>query len=313
MLAALPVRLVPGDVPLDPQQWPTLPSLSDLFTPSVDRPLSPVLVSLGTAWIGMLLAAAAVAGLLAGVMRLSERRASFVSAVTHELRTPLTTFQMYAEMLAEGMVPDQQQQRQYLDTLRKESLRLTHMVENVLAYARLERGRVNGRIETLSLDELLAPVRQRLAARAAQAGMELVVEAENGSGETLVRANPSAVEQVLFNLVDNAGKYAAVAVDRRLHLSLQPNGRTAELRLRDHGPGVSAAAQSGSSTRSRSRPTKRRTGAGRGLGPGPEPPARPRHGRRSAVRRPRAQRRLLRALAAAGVTSTPSTDRDTRG
>jgi signal transduction histidine kinase len=47
----------------------------------------------------------------------------------------------------------------------------------------------------------------------------------------------------LFNLVDNAGKYAAAAADRRLHLSLQPNGKTAELRLRDHGPGVSAAAR----------------------------------------------------------------------
>ena len=117
------------------------------------------------------------------------------------------------------------------------------MVENVLSYARLERGRVNGRIETLSLDELLAPVVERLAARAEQAGMELVVEADNGAGETLVRANPSAVEQVLFNLVDNAGKYAAAAGDKRLHLSLQPNGRTAELRLRDHGPGVSAAAR----------------------------------------------------------------------
>jgi signal transduction histidine kinase len=243
MLAALPVRLVPGAVPLDQQLWPALPALSETLTLGVERSLSPILVSLGTAWIGVLLAAAAVAGLLAGVLRLSERRASFVSAVTHELRTPLTTFQMYAEMLAEGMVPDQQQQRQYLNTLRSESLRLTHLVENVLSYARLERGRVNGRIEQLSLDELVAPLRQRLAARAEQAGMELVVETENGAGETLVRTNPSAVEQVLFNLVDNAGKYAVTATDKRIHLCLQPNGKTAELRLRDHGPGVSAAAR----------------------------------------------------------------------
>jgi signal transduction histidine kinase len=243
MLAALPVRLEPGAVPSDQQQWPALPAFSDALALGVERSLSPILVSLGTAWIGVLLAAAAVAGLLAGVMRLSERRASFVSAVTHELRTPLTTFQMYAEMLAEGMVPDRQQQRQYLNTLRTESLRLTHLVENVLSYARLERGRVNGRIERLSLDELIGPIRGRLAARAEQAGMELVVETQNRAGETLVRANPSAVEQVLFNLVDNAGKYAAAAADKRLHLSLQPNGKTAELRLRDHGPGVSAAAR----------------------------------------------------------------------
>ena len=64
----------------------------------------------------MLLAALAVGALLLGVVRLSERRASFVSAVTHELRTPLTTFRMYAEMLAEGMVPDEKQKKEYLSS-----------------------------------------------------------------------------------------------------------------------------------------------------------------------------------------------------
>ena len=79
--------------------------------------------------------------LLAGVVALSERRAAFVSSVTHELRTPLTTFRMYADMLARGMVPDAERRQQYLETLRTEAERLTHLVENVLSYARLERGR----------------------------------------------------------------------------------------------------------------------------------------------------------------------------
>ncbi len=73
-----------------------------------------MMLSLAAAWACVTVAAAAVAVLLWGVMRLSERRAAFVSAVTHELRTPLTTFQMYAEMLAEGMVPDVEQQHRYL-------------------------------------------------------------------------------------------------------------------------------------------------------------------------------------------------------
>ena len=97
--------------------------------------MSPIFLSLGIAWACVLLAATAVAGLLAGVMRLSARRASFVSAVTHELRTPLTTFQMYAEMLADGMVPEESKQKEYLATLRAEAGRLIHLVENVLAYA----------------------------------------------------------------------------------------------------------------------------------------------------------------------------------
>jgi len=228
LLAALPVRLAPGE---------------PAGTGPDDGRLSPMLLTLAVAWGGMLVAAAAVAGLLAGVMRLSERRAAFVGAVTHELRTPLTTFQMYAEMLAEGMVTDPDQQRQYLGTLSTEARRLTHLVENVLAYARLERGRVDGRVESVAVADLLGRTYERLAARAEQAGMELVVEQDGVVGETLVRVNPSAAEQVLFNLVDNAAKYAGGADDRRIHLEAASCGRQVELRIRDHGPGLTRPAR----------------------------------------------------------------------
>ena len=222
LVAALPVRLTAG-----PQ------------ADGEDAGRWPILLSLGTAWACVLLAAAAVAGLLAGVMRLSQRRATFVSAVTHELRTPLTTFQIYAEMLAEGMVPDAPQQKQYLNTLRTEAGRLIHLVENVLAYARLERGRTDGRLEVHPLGQLVESVEQRLADHAGRAGMELVVEGDDAARGTAVRVNASAVEQILFNLVDNACKYAAAASDKRIHLIMRQSGRGVQLSVRDHGPGVS--------------------------------------------------------------------------
>jgi signal transduction histidine kinase len=222
MLAALPVALIPGA--------PTFES---------DASISPILLSLAIAWACVLMSAAAVAVLVWGVVRLSQRRAAFVSAVTHELRTPLTTFHMYTEMLAEGMVPDQAQRQAYLGTLRAEASRLTHMVENVLAYARLERGRGDGRVEDVSLGDLLGAVQGRLAERAVQAGMELVVEDQSPDSEIVVRANRSAVEQILLNLVDNACKYAASASDRRIHLTVQRADGAVEVQVRDHGPGIS--------------------------------------------------------------------------
>ena len=224
MLAALPLRLVPGPAAVD-----------------VAGSLSPIRLSLSVAWTCVLLAAAAVAVLLLGVMRLSGRRAAFVSAVTHELRTPLTTFRMYAEMLGEGMVPEDQQPH-YLATLQAESSRLAHLVENVLSYARLERGRADGRLEDVPLDRLLGQVESRLADRARQAGMELVLGGADPAIDATVRANPSAVEQILFNLVDNACKYAASAEDRRIHLDVQRTDGQVRLRVRDHGPGIAPAA-----------------------------------------------------------------------
>ncbi len=223
MLASLPVRLDLGTSPATPV-----------------ASISPVRLSLIVAWIAMALAALAVAVLLRGVLSLSERRATFVSAVTHELRTPLTTFRMYSEMLADDMVPDEASRRNYLQTLRVEADRLTHLVENVLSYARLERGRPGGRIRPVAISEILELATDRLSDRARQAGFELVVEADDAARKCRVLADPAAIEQILFNLVDNACKYAATATDRTLHLEPQARDGQIWLRLRDHGPGISA-------------------------------------------------------------------------
>lgn len=211
------------------------------LTPSPALQSSSVRMSLIIAWGAMLLAALAVAALLGGVLALSERRASFVSAVTHELRTPLTTFRMYSEMLADGLVSGPDQQAHYLRTLRVEADRLSHLVENVLAYARLERGGLGNRMTTTSATDLIALATTRSAERAAQGGVEFVVDARQVDTSTTVWADPSAVEQVVFNLVDNACKYAAQGDRRRIEISALTRGGRFLLRVRDHGPGITHA------------------------------------------------------------------------
>ncbi len=220
-LAALPVEFVPGQPP-----------------DSVALGWTPMRISLAVAWGCMLLAATAVAGLLLGVLRLSERRAAFVSAVTHELRTPLTTFRMYADMLARGMVPQPERQQQYLNTLRVESDRLTHLVANVLAYARLERGRPVRQLQTVTLGDLVSQTQARLTDRAAQGGLELRVSLDPSAASAAVRCDPSVVEQILFNLVDNSCKYAANGLPPVVELSAGRAAQGVILRVRDHGPGI---------------------------------------------------------------------------
>jgi signal transduction histidine kinase len=202
--------------------------------------MSPIRLSLLIAWACILLAAGAVAVLLMGAVTLSERRGAFVSAVTHELRTPLTTFRMYTEMLSEQMVPDEAKRMSYVNTLRVEADRLSHLVENVLSYARLERGRVGGRVEVTTFKDLLEKVGKRLADRAEQGGMKLMIDSGESSADALrIHTDPSAVEQILFNLVDNACKYAVSSATKEIHITPRQNGSKAELRIRDHGPGFS--------------------------------------------------------------------------
>ena len=221
MMAALPVKLITGELPL-----------------VAAGALSPVRLSLLVTWGSLVLAALAVALLLSGVMTLSERRAAFVSAVTHELRTPLTTFRMYAEMLAEGMVPDEESRRRYLQTLRTEADRLTHLVENVLAYARIERGGPGARIGPVPVAELLDRASERLAGRAAEVGFDVRIDAPPEVLAASAVADPAAVEQILFNLVDNACKYARSAEVRTLELDVTRSNGHVRLQLTDHGPGV---------------------------------------------------------------------------
>lgn len=222
MLATLPVQIVVPEVEV------------------VTAPWSAIRVSLAAAWACMLIAAVAAGILLHGVLSLSERRASFVSAVTHELRTPLTTFRMYSEMLAQNMVPDEAKRRRYLETLRVEADRLSHLVENVLSYARLERGRQGKRRVKLTVADLLAPMEERFQDRTRQAEMKLEVELPDGLAERAISTDAAAVEQILFNLVDNACKYASASQDRRVHVEVAATKTQIEFRVRDHGAGISS-------------------------------------------------------------------------
>ncbi len=218
-LASIPARLV---VPAS-------------LMPDVELPWNtPLRVSLMIAWGAAGIAAIAVALLLRGALSLSERRGAFVSAVTHELRTPLTTFKMYADMLATGMVTDPPARQQYLDTLVSESDRLGHLIENVLAYARLERRIAPSRAETLSLAALLDRITPALRRRTDQAGMQLDIMLPDLPDNLLLRADALAVHQILLNLVDNACKYGKPPIE----LSATRTDGHLQIRVTDRGPGL---------------------------------------------------------------------------
>src|SRR5206468_6494797 len=73
-------------------------------------------------------------------LTLARQKTDFVSNVSHELKTPLTSIRMFSEMLAEGRVSEPDKQRQFLHIITAEASRLTRLINNVLDFARLERG-----------------------------------------------------------------------------------------------------------------------------------------------------------------------------
>lgn len=216
---------------------------------------SPATVGLLVTWIAILATIIAVGVVLRAAIVLSERRGRFVSAVTHELRTPLTTFRLYSQMLADGMVTDEEVRTDYLQILKRESERLTGIVENVLEYARLTRNRSSkdkaAGVQTLSPGALVARFRPALARRAQQSNLDLVVslDLEAHQDRTLM-VDPHAVERIMMNLVENACKYAAPVesdeqseasiedADTRIHFDITIKDNMLEMLIADHGPGI---------------------------------------------------------------------------
>ena len=219
-LANLPVTLVTP--PPDPAPLPWLTSSR---------------TALGLAWLAAIVAVFAVGTTLHRSIDLGERRRRFVSAVTHELRTPLTTFQMYSEMLSDGVVPDDATRKQYLQTLNDEARRLSAMVGNVLDYARLEEKRPVRHLETTCLDALVSRLMSPLERRLESSTLTLAVETDSPGVEPLV-VDVEAIGRILGNLVDNAAKYANGAGPSTLHLSASTADGRLVMIVRDHGPGI---------------------------------------------------------------------------
>lgn len=195
------------------------------------------LKTLAITWVALLLTIFLAGLFILSLIRLSKRRSEFVSSVTHELRTPLTSFQLYAEMLRDNLIPSEEKRIHYLNTLSREASRLSHLVENVLTYSQIERGKV--RKSSSPLSDLLPPIIDRLKSRVEETSATLAIR-NPLPPETILTTDPTAVEQILFNLVDNACKYALEeSPEQEILLTLSRSEKTLNFSLSDEGPGIS--------------------------------------------------------------------------
>jgi len=162
------------------------------------------------------------------------QKTSFVSNVSHELKTPLTTIRMYAELLGEGKIQDGIKRERYLQTIVKESQRLTRLVNNVLDFSRLEQKRRRYQRGSLELNQFLGEIVETQKPRMIDAAIELNLELP--SEPCNLFTDRDALEQIILNLLDNSIKYAAEG--KQLELQLCCNQREVRLCLRDWGPGI---------------------------------------------------------------------------
>jgi two-component system phosphate regulon sensor histidine kinase PhoR len=181
--------------------------------------------------LGLMLAIRAVR---AGVA-LTAMRSEFVSSVTHELKTPLANIRAMADTLARRPIASETI-RDYAELLMQETKRLTRLVDNLLAYARVTDVTEVYSFEPVALAELIDDVLQNF--RHPLSEREFTVEVDIPVDLPLVRADRTAMMLALDNLVDNAIRYSVQ--ERFLRISARRDGENVLIDIQDRGSGIAA-------------------------------------------------------------------------
>jgi signal transduction histidine kinase len=169
----------------------------------------------------------------------AERRASrlksdFIANVSHELKTPLSLIRMFGELVATGRHKDENTAREYGGIITRESERLSHLIDNVLDFARLERGKASYHFTEGDMAEVVERALHVCRYRLDKEKMKLETEFEPDLPP--VRMDENSMTLATLNLVDNAIKHAADGGKVLVTLRRAPG--FVVLGVRDHGPGV---------------------------------------------------------------------------
>lgn len=166
---------------------------------------------------------------------LARLRDDFISGVSHEFRTPLTQIRMFTELMADGKLRTEEDRQRSTAVINREARRLTHLVENLLHFARMGRApTAPGLRERVPLAESMRELVEAFGPHARDRHASLVVRVDPPDAAALV--SRSALYQMMANLLDNALKYGRDGQTIRLTGELG-SGRV-RIAVEDEGPGI---------------------------------------------------------------------------
>lgn len=161
-------------------------------------------------------------------------KSDFVSNVSHELRTPLALIRLYAETLELGRISTKEKKHQYYRIIRKESERLTALINNILDFSRIEAGRKEYEFRDTDIADLVRNTLDSYRYQIEQQGFEL--EEAIDTELPAVRIDREAIARALVNLVNNALKYSQD--HKYISVKLYRDNGSVKLEVADHGIGI---------------------------------------------------------------------------
>jgi signal transduction histidine kinase len=170
----------------------------------------------------------------------ARQRTSFVANVSHELKTPLTSIRMFAEMLKTGKQGSEGKRQKYLSLMVSESERLTRLINNVLDFSNMEKGRKRYSMETVDLAEVCRELVENQRPRFQQNGFQLELRVgtkpDAGDEKVWIQGDVESLKQSLLNLLSNAEKYSD---DRKMiEVAIRREGPWVYVDVMDRGKGI---------------------------------------------------------------------------
>ncbi|GHH96965.1 sensor histidine kinase [Neobacillus kokaensis] len=133
-----------------------------------------------------------------------DSRNEFLAAVSHELRTPLTYIKGYSDILNKGMYKSSEEQSQYLQIINQEAKRISILVDDLFEMSKLQVHEFALEREWTNINQIIEKVITNLKPEIAKKGLMIT---SNLRDIPLIKIDPKRIEQVLYNLIENAMKY----------------------------------------------------------------------------------------------------------
>ncbi len=170
---------------------------------------------------------------------LAKLKSDFVSNVSHELRTPLALIRLYAETLELGRITTKEKKHDYYKIIRKESERLTGLINNILDFSRIEAGRKEYEFRETDIADLVRNTLDSYRYQIEQQGFTLQEEIDESLPSVCV--DREAIARALLNLMNNALKYSPN--EKYLRVKLYRENGSVKLEVEDHGIGITSREQ----------------------------------------------------------------------
>ena len=159
-------------------------------------------------------------------------RQEFFSNASHELKTPITSIRGYVELLESGMALNEETTHDFLKRIKKEAMRMTSLVDDILMISRLESRGAKTEIVTIQVADLLEETVSSLATQAAERGVVIHKQFESFA----IRADLRQMNELCMNLIGNAVKYNNT--DGEIWVEARRENTDFVLAVRDSGVGI---------------------------------------------------------------------------